>query len=57
VIPVNQAEIADFAGATREAVAKTLAAWRLRGWVALSRGAVQILDRPALAELAASADE
>jgi CRP/FNR family transcriptional regulator, cyclic AMP receptor protein len=57
VIPVSQAELADFAGATREAVAKTLAAWRLRGWVALSRGAVQILDRPALAELAASADE
>jgi CRP/FNR family transcriptional regulator, cyclic AMP receptor protein len=56
VIPVSQAALADFAGATREAVAKTLAVWRRRGWIALSRGQVRILDKTAL-ELLADADE
>jgi CRP/FNR family transcriptional regulator, cyclic AMP receptor protein len=57
VIPVSQAELADFVGATREAVAKTLAVWRAQGWVALTRGAVQVTDRETLEELAASGDE
>ena len=57
VIPVSQADLADFAGATREAVAKTLAGWRARGWVALTRGAVRVLDRAALEELRASGDD
>jgi CRP-like cAMP-binding protein len=57
VIPVSQAELADFAGATREAVAKTLAGWRLQGWVGLARGSVRILDRPALAALATAEDD
>lgn len=51
-VRVSQAELADFAGATREGVAKVLAEWRHRGWVALSRGRVRILDRRAL-EIAA----
>lgn len=57
VIAVSQADLADFAGATREAVAKTLAGWRARGWIALRRGAVTITDRAALEMLADSADE
>lgn len=57
VIPVSQAALGDFVGATREAVAKTLAVWRARGWVGLSRGAVRILDKHALEILAESADE
>jgi CRP/FNR family transcriptional regulator, cyclic AMP receptor protein len=57
VIPVSQAELADFAGATREAVAKTLAVWRGQGWVALTRGAVQVVDGAALEVVAASSDE
>jgi CRP/FNR family transcriptional regulator, cyclic AMP receptor protein len=47
-VAVSQADLADFVGATREGVAKTLAVWRSRGWVTLSRGSVRILDRVAL---------
>jgi len=57
VIAVSQADLADFAGATREAVAKTLAGWRARGWIDLRRGAVRIIDRDALEMLADSADD
>ncbi len=56
-IPMSQADLADFAGATREAVAKAMAVWRSRGWIALSRGSVSILDRDALEILAASDDD
>jgi CRP/FNR family transcriptional regulator, cyclic AMP receptor protein len=55
-IPMSQADLADFAGATREAVAKALGVWRARGWIALSRGSVSIVDRAAL-EILASSDE
>jgi CRP-like cAMP-binding protein len=47
-VAVSQADLADFVGATREGVAKTLALWRSRNWVALSRGSIRILDRAAL---------
>ena len=53
-VAVSQADLADFVGATREAVAKTLAVWRSRNWVALSRGSVRILDRAELEAIAAS---
>ena len=53
-VAVSQADLADFVGATREAVAKTLAVWRGRNWVALSRGAIRILDRDQLEAIAAS---
>jgi CRP/FNR family cyclic AMP-dependent transcriptional regulator len=53
-VAVSQADLADFVGATREAVAKTLAIWRGRDWVALSRGAIRILDRDELEAIAAS---
>lgn len=55
-IPMSQADLADFAGATREAVAKALGVWRARGWIILSRGSVSIVDRAAL-EILASSDE
>lgn len=57
VIPVSQADLADFAGATREAVAKTLAQWRAQGWVGLARGTVRVADRDALEEIAMGADD
>jgi CRP/FNR family cyclic AMP-dependent transcriptional regulator len=50
-IPVTQSELADFVGATREATAKTLGDWRSRGWIALARGSVRVLDRAALEAL------
>lgn len=54
---VSQADLADFVGATRESTAKTLARWRARNWIALSRGSVRILDRDALEDLADSTRE
>ena len=51
-VALSQAELAEFVGATREAVSKTLAAWKRSGLVGISRGGVQILDRSELAVLA-----
>jgi CRP/FNR family cyclic AMP-dependent transcriptional regulator len=56
-VAVSQADLADFVGATREAVAKTLAVWRARDWVGLSRGAIRILDRAELEAVAAGLRE
>jgi CRP-like cAMP-binding protein len=53
-VAVSQADLADFVGATREAVAKTLAVWSGRNWVALSRGSVHIVDRAELEAVANS---
>ena len=39
-------------GATREAVSKTLSVWKKLGVVGSSRGALSVLDRPALQALA-----
>lgn len=47
-VTVSQADLADFVGATREAVAKSLATWRSAGWISLSRGSVRIVNRAAL---------
>ncbi len=47
-VTVSQADLADFVGATREGVAKVLAVWRSRNWVAVSRGSIEILERAAL---------
>ncbi|MEX0304162.1 MAG: Crp/Fnr family transcriptional regulator [Leisingera sp.] len=51
-VSLSQAELAEFVGATREAVSKTLAAWKRSGMVGISRGGVQILDAAELAVLA-----
>ncbi len=56
-IRISQAELADFAGATRELVAKTLAGWRADGLIALSRGVVQVLDAEGLGRIAEGADD
>jgi len=46
-VPISQADLADFVGATREGVAKILAEWRGLGWVAQSRSTTRIVDHPA----------
>ena len=46
-VPISQADLADFVGATCEGAAKILAEWRVLGWVAQSRRTVHIVDRPA----------
>jgi CRP-like cAMP-binding protein len=56
-VTVSQADLADFVGATREAIAKTLAVWRRRNWVAVSRGSIRIVDRAALERVRAAHEE
>lgn len=49
---LSQTELADFAGATREAVSKTLSGWKKQGILATSRGSMEVLDRPSLRAIA-----
>ncbi|QBF34023.1 Crp/Fnr family transcriptional regulator [Thalassococcus sp. S3] len=51
-LKLSQAELADFVGATREAVSKTLATWRRADVVEASRGGLTILDRTTLRAMA-----
>ena len=51
-LALSQSDLAEFIGATREAVSKTLAAWRRGGVIEITRGGVTILDRAALHGLA-----
>jgi len=51
-VGLSQAELAEFVGATREAVAKTLSGWRETGVIETGRGGVTIHDRIALQALA-----
>ncbi|MCX7559236.1 Crp/Fnr family transcriptional regulator [Sulfitobacter sp. F26204] len=47
-IVMSQAQIADYVGVTREVVSKVLSEWRREGYVALSRGKIEIRDVEAL---------
>ncbi|MFK7754109.1 MAG: Crp/Fnr family transcriptional regulator [Sedimentitalea sp.] len=51
-LSLSQAELAEFVGATREAVSKTLSSWKRLGVISASRGGLSVLDRPALQTLA-----
>ncbi|MBV1897026.1 MAG: Crp/Fnr family transcriptional regulator [Rhodobacteraceae bacterium] len=51
-LKLSQAELAEFVGATREAVSKTLAAWKRIGVIEATRGGLIVLDRSALKGLA-----
>ncbi len=51
-VGLSQAELAEFVGATREAVSKTLSGWRETGVIETGRGGVTIHDRVALQALA-----
>ena len=52
LLSLSQSELADFVGATREAVSKALSEWKKMGTVSSSRRGIQILDRAALQALA-----
>ena len=52
VLSLSQAELAEYVGATREAVSKTLSAWRKQGIVEPTRGGLVLQDRSALSRLA-----
>ena len=47
-LPVSQRELAEWSGASREAVTKALKGFRAHGWVATEQGSVTILDLDAL---------
>ncbi|MFC4669959.1 Crp/Fnr family transcriptional regulator [Seohaeicola nanhaiensis] len=51
-LALSQSELAEFVGATREAVSKTLSGWKKLGVVDSARGALMVVDRPALHALA-----
>lgn len=51
-LTLSQAELAEFVGATREAVSKTLSVWKRDGVIQGARGGLVILDMDALSTLA-----
>jgi CRP-like cAMP-binding protein len=51
--PLTQADLGGMIGASREAVARTLRAWREAGLVDTRRRALTVLDRAAVADVAA----
>ncbi|TNF60228.1 MAG: Crp/Fnr family transcriptional regulator [Rhodobacteraceae bacterium] len=51
-LDMSQSELADFVGATREAVSKTLSGWKAKGVIENTRGGLRITDRDALQTLA-----
>lgn len=51
-LSVTHHQLATELGSAREVISRQLQEFRRRGWVALSRGTVTILDRPALETLA-----
>ncbi len=52
VLALSQLELAEFAGASREAVSKTLSGWNKDGFISLTRGALKLVDKSALQEIA-----
>ncbi|MCV6586101.1 MAG: Crp/Fnr family transcriptional regulator [Marinibacterium sp.] len=52
VLALSQSELAEYVGASREAVSKTISAWRKQNVVEPTRGGLIVLDRKALTELA-----
>lgn len=50
-LKMSQNDLADFVGASRESVSKTLSLWRKDGIISLGRGSLTLIDRNTLAEL------
>ena len=48
IIDMSQAQMADYVGVTREVVSKILSEWRREGFLAVSRGRIEVLDVDAL---------
>ncbi|MHA6262658.1 Crp/Fnr family transcriptional regulator [Arenibacterium sp. CAU 1754] len=51
-LTLTQAELAEFVGATREAVSKTLSSWKRKGIISSTRGTISVRDHAALQALA-----
>lgn len=54
VVKLSQAELAEFVGASRESVSKTLAIWKRDGVIDLGRGSLRVLREGNLMKIAAS---
>lgn len=54
-LQLSQSELAEFVGATREAVSKTVATWKKQGMINPVRGGLEILDRDGLRAVAGEA--
>ena len=52
ILDMSQSEMAEFVGATREAVSKTLSAWKKRGVVENAKGGLKVIDYSALKAMA-----
>ena len=52
VLAHSQAELAEFVGASREVVSKTLSRWKREGIVEMTRGELHLLERDVLEEMA-----
>lgn len=56
MLSLSQADLAEFAGASREAVSKIISRWGKSGIVRPSRGGLRLLNRAALQDLAEAAE-
>ena len=55
-ISMSQSDLAEFLGATRESVNKTLNDWRTRRYIDLHRGGLHVIDARALRHIAAQGE-
>jgi CRP-like cAMP-binding protein len=56
-IAITQREISQIIGRSRESTNKQLSVWAKRGWIRLQRGAVTVLSRDKIAQVAAEGGE
>jgi CRP/FNR family transcriptional regulator, cyclic AMP receptor protein len=56
-IIISQAELAEFLGATRESVNKTLTEWKRSRLIDIRRGGIRVLDRGALVDIGEHEDD
>jgi len=52
VLDMSQSDLAEFVGATREAVSKTLSLWKNRGVIERTRGGIKVIDSSILQAMA-----
>lgn len=53
-LSLSQAHLAEYVGATREAVSKTISTWKKAGIATYDRSGLRVVDRPALQSIAHS---
>lgn len=51
-VSLSQSELAEYVGATREAVSKTISVWKKQGIIEATRGGLEILDVDTMEDLA-----